>query len=485
MKWYAERLQTYLLPAFQEASTEEEIKMVCQNEIAFWMEKYPDKPNSWKTPHTQSRNFVRQADLDEQKRAWILQYLRLADETWTDADKANSESLAVRLESQLFLKQPDQVVEQADALLTSDRWQDIAAGLLLATGRRATEILKTAQFEPSTAYSVVFSGQIKHHVNPFEIVTLCPAEKVIGALARLRDVLDTEEMTEHQVSNAFHRTLGKSVKTHFQEIIPARDGEEISPQVLRSVYLRLAIFFYAPVNVDAETFAAEISGHRKKGKASETDPDERSYGAAPHYAEYKLVDSKGQIDGRQGVKLSEPGVEVLAVFSQGARVIKGAYKPARTSAVALTPESLFTGEDLKTVQEGMAAANMVDFVAYIKMALKRQARTDLGMARRDTLADVASMSMDDLARVRKPAAAAERFRRSVASLNAYNDTHVQAERWFINNTLVRQHVGGNFNAITAYLNEHAAEVKAMNARYNLDPSYNRKPTNVKDVVPVE
>jgi hypothetical protein len=489
LKWVNERWTATLLPALTEATTEEEIKMICQNEMAYWLEKYPDKPNSLRTPHTQSRNLVRASGLPEGKKETILKHLSLGEERWQEINQGTGVKLAERLENQLFLANPDKIVDQAGALLAGERWQDIAAGLVMATGRRATEILKTAQFERATDYSVIFSGQIKHSVNAFEIPTLTGAGPVISALERLRDILDTQDMTEHEVSNAFHRALGASVKRCFGEIIPSREGEEISPHTLRSVYLRLAIFFYAPLGVDAETYAAEISGHRKRSKAA-VEKEERSYGAAPHYSEYKIVDRAGQIDGRQGVKLG-PDVPVLGVFAgshNGATPVSARSMPILAApAGPLTPESLLVGEDLKTVVEGMAAAGIVDFVAYIKMALKRQAKTDLGLAKRDTVADVSQMSMDELARVRKPATAAERIRRAVAALAAYNDAEgrAQAERWYVNNTLLKQLIGGRFEAITAWLEERQGEIKALNDKYELTPAYNRKPVDVKDVVKVE
>ncbi|MGH2478126.1 MAG: protelomerase family protein [Ktedonobacteraceae bacterium] len=486
LKWVAERCQTVLLPALEAASTEEAVKQIGLAELAFWQEKFPDTPNSWRTPHTQSRKIVRTSALPAQTIEWTLQYMNLGDEKWTEINRPSGPALADRLEHQILLQDPDRIVVQANALLVSDRWQDLAAGIVMATGRRATEILKTARFERATAYSVLFHGQIKHKLtNSFEIPTLCEAGKVVDAMERLRDVLDTEEMTEHEVSNAFHRALGKSVKQHFEGIIPAREDESISPQTLRSVYLRLAIFFYAPLLVDAETFAAEISGHRSKGEGQE---DQRSYGAAPHYAEYKIADAAGQIDGRQGVKLGQPGVEVLTVFSRshnGASPVLAASRPIVAAGGVLTAESLLAGAELQTVLDGMEAANITDFTAYLKAALKRQARTDLGMARRDTLADVASMSMEDLAKTRKPATASERIRRAVAAIANYNDTHVQLERWFVNATLLSNLIGGRFETIMAWLEEHKIEVDEINTKYDLTTAYNRKPVDVKLVIEVK
>ena len=107
-------------------------------------------------------------------------------------------------------------------------------------------------------------------------------------------------------------------------------------------------------------------------------------------------------------KLGNAGVEVLSVFvgSQNS-VMPVVARSMPLSVMALAPESFLSGEDLKIVLAGMEAANITDFVTYLKMALKRQARTDLGMAKRDTVADVSSLSMEELARMRKPATAAD------------------------------------------------------------------------------
>jgi hypothetical protein len=44
----------------------------------------------------------------------------------------------------------------------------------------------------------------------------------------------------------------------------------------------------------------------------------RDYAATMHYFDYRIGDGAGQIDGRQGIRLSEPGIEVLEVFRKGA-----------------------------------------------------------------------------------------------------------------------------------------------------------------------
>ena len=56
-----------------------------------------------------------------------------------------------------FLNNPNAIAQTALNLLKSDRWAEIAAGLAVVTGRRVSEILKTAQFDLVSPYSVMFT----------------------------------------------------------------------------------------------------------------------------------------------------------------------------------------------------------------------------------------------------------------------------------------------------------------------------------------
>ncbi|NJO97967.1 MAG: hypothetical protein HC764_19865 [Pleurocapsa sp. CRU_1_2] len=65
----------------------------------------------------------------------------------------------------------------------------LKGGLAVLTGRRCTEVIKTAQFEFKTKYSVIFTGALKRGDEPvecvFEIPTLCEAQLVIEAIVLL------------------------------------------------------------------------------------------------------------------------------------------------------------------------------------------------------------------------------------------------------------------------------------------------------------
>lgn len=58
-------------------------------------------------------------------------------------------------------EQVEALTRRAVWLLGRTHWAEIAAGLVAVTGRRSSEILATATFEPVSRWSVSFSGQLK------------------------------------------------------------------------------------------------------------------------------------------------------------------------------------------------------------------------------------------------------------------------------------------------------------------------------------
>jgi hypothetical protein len=83
--------------------------------------------------------------------------------------------------------------------------------------------------------------------------------------------------------------------------------------LFRAVYATIAVYFYCPQQVNATLFKAEIQGHRMVADAS-TKRALRSYSASRHYNDYYVAGSNGNVDGRQGVRLGAPGVQLLEVF---------------------------------------------------------------------------------------------------------------------------------------------------------------------------
>jgi hypothetical protein len=94
-------------------------------------------------------------------------------------------------------------------------------------------------------------------------------------------------------------------------------------------------------------FKAEIQGHRMVADAS-TKRALRSYSASRHYNDYYVAGSNGNVDGRRGVRLGEPGVQLLEVFKTPA--------PSQTPTAPAQP--MPAPAAAKTGQKGSAAAQV-------------------------------------------------------------------------------------------------------------------------------
>jgi Telomere resolvase ResT/TelK catalytic domain len=320
-KWLVKRWAIFF-PAIEQAGTEAEIEALCKAEVQAWREESSIKQeSSLRNPMNESRNEVRKrlhGDLQE----WTLKHLAFSQEWYKKHNAPSRVALENRLEHQQLMQDPDAIIAKGVELLTSQEWADIAVGLAVCTGRRPGEVLKTAIFELKSGYTMIFTGQLKRgerEIPPYEIPTLCTAAAAIDALARLRGLLPTSEMDVSTVTNRYSPFLQDAANRHFAQLIPVREGKDgLYGHLFRSVYARLAVFWYAPPSVADTHYMATIQGHTDFFEA-ETEEARRSYASSAHYSDYKIADPDGNIDGRQGLKLGTRDVELLEVFKPKSR----------------------------------------------------------------------------------------------------------------------------------------------------------------------
>jgi Telomere resolvase len=243
---------------------------------------------------------------------------------WTTMNEPIAAQAARRNENVVLLENPEAIVAQAVRLLESREWADIAAGLVVVTGRRSTEILGSAVFLPKSQWSVLFTGALKRRGEvqrlTFEIPTLTTAERVITALAKLRSICPAEGLTAELINRKYSHAVASACDRHFSDLVPKRDGRDnLFTHLFRSVYAAIATFWYAPPTVDATEYKAAIQGHYAILETTDSSL-RRSIAASRHYNDYKIADLKGNIDGRQGIKLGYGGVEVIDVFNPKLRM---------------------------------------------------------------------------------------------------------------------------------------------------------------------
>ena len=242
-----------------------------------------------------------------------------------------------------MLDNPEGIVAKAATLLTDTRLPALACGLAVATGRRFSELLSgQSRYEAASAWSVFFTGQRKHRGDPenfrFEIPTLVSADHVLLAWERLLKLIGNEVLTPHSINNRYNHIVNQAAEHHFRGLVPSRlpaaapgdEGSERDPHarerkadaiylhLFRAVYATIAVHWFCPPRVNRITYKAEIQGHRQILEADGS--MRRSYAASRHYDDYQIGDGKGNIDGRQGIKLGTvPGLEILTVFRKPGR----------------------------------------------------------------------------------------------------------------------------------------------------------------------
>ncbi|BCL84740.1 hypothetical protein ccbrp13_72050 [Ktedonobacteria bacterium brp13] len=334
-RWLAERIDALLgqlAPLGQ--GQEEEIARICAQEIAAWRARPSIKKESTlRNPMTDTRNAIRERLAVTVANRWLnphsqqyehlaLHYMNFTEEEWIRIMGDSQERFQRRLEEQQLLEQPDVLVQQAEALLLGEQWYEIALGLAIATGRRSTEIMKTAKFYPKTLSTITFEGQLKKRdllMKPYEIPTLVPADLVLSAWSRLRALVDCSTLEHDEVNNRYGSVVRALANERLSGLIPLRSSKEfVTTHLNRCIYGRLCVYYFAPSHVPDITYMATIYGHYwsdgSGGGEGEEEDVQRNYQSTLHYYDYMIGDGHGHVDRRQGLRLGEPGVEILEIF---------------------------------------------------------------------------------------------------------------------------------------------------------------------------
>lgn len=240
----------------------------------------------------------------------------LTDEEWA---KRNESTVRLdRLENPVEIN-PSDTLDRAYRLISSEDWREIAAGLILATGRRPHEIILTAQFDriDGDDYHVAFSGQGKKRGDEpeFAIATLLPAKDVVSALNRLRKdeyvktvISETRKefplrgnaqqkreakvRRNERIDSRTNGSLLRIVRSEFAGIVPPRYEEsDRNNKALRAAYLAMA------VNRDCDRRAtpgeemlqaARYAGHYVQSEKPESDSELRNLVTTLGYMDFRL-----------------------------------------------------------------------------------------------------------------------------------------------------------------------------------------------------
>jgi hypothetical protein len=289
-------------------------------EWAEWMRQSWDA--NGKAAITQQKDLLREVraalkhDLVEDHIA--LETMNFSTSEWIHANRPSNQRAAAQNAEQRVLTPGtvNAIVTRAVNLLSSREWYDIAAGLAVLTGRRSTEILKTATFTPKTEFSVCFTGALKRKGEEtpitFEIPTLCRAKYALKAMKKLRDIANTTSMTETQVNTRYSESVAKACDRHFADLVEPPEGKtNLYTHLFRKIYATIATYYYCPPTVDEAEFRAEIQGHFS-GHEDLSLAERRSIASDRFYRSYVILDDDRRT--AKGIHLNWQGVEVLETF---------------------------------------------------------------------------------------------------------------------------------------------------------------------------
>lgn len=528
---------------------EAEIERICTEEKALWRARPSIKSlSSLKEPMTDTRNEIRRFPFNERTR-WFnpktqehehifLKHMNWTEEEWKSMNKPSEDKLKKRLQSVKLIDHPDQVVEIAIRLLASQDWVDVALGLSVLTGRRLGEIMKVGNLQPKTMYTVLFSGQLKRKdvtLESYEIPILAQSSIVLEAWSRLRTLRDCSGMDGELIGKTYDTELSQAATRYYSEYVPAREGRvSLYTHLFRTIYPQIAVLWFCPVTTSPLEYIPTIQGHYWE-KDGQTGLD---YKASIYYADYNIGDGHGNVDGRRGLRLNEPGVVVLDAFNLELQPIEEPEtvkarevetpnpnlqltKQTKTKGSLISPKSERRADfDKIKTEAGIRSdddALILIFAEYRAMQELRQYTSSIDALRnllQDALKDsekpveylqemlsdkrtfkqsyekrgknknYSTLTTSELQRTHTMDAATEKWRRAVDAIIAYNNSVESPElRWYINPAVIVDLVGGKPAIIATYLKTRP-DVQAHHEKYDLKVGYNRRAVNIKERVTV-
>ncbi|PSW48368.1 hypothetical protein CTM83_20245 [Photobacterium leiognathi subsp. mandapamensis] len=177
------------------------------------------------------------------------------------------------------------------------KWEALAVGIALATGRRAIEVLIQGEFTKTGKYSLKFSGQAKERTgidreNEFEIYSLIEADKVLSAIEILRSYPNIQAMFKelsegrhYQFNELVHNRTATHLNNFMRDMMRGAEmetgiGRDWVFKDTRAIYAAICfkLFFDTDKrwnNVDQDMFFQTLLGH--------SDPK-----AQAHYKQFKI-----------------------------------------------------------------------------------------------------------------------------------------------------------------------------------------------------
>ena len=161
-----------------------------------------------------------------------------------------------------------EMIQMSKLLIKSKKWDEIAIGLSLLTGRRITEILKTAKFEDvGEKGAIYFEGQLKAkgEKQGYLIPTIgATSKQLVKALERLRKLLNTENLSPVQVNEKHSYRCRDLTKRYFSKFIGSDNSHRCTPHDLRAIYATYCNDNFKQKWQSTNSYLSSILGHSEQ-----------------------------------------------------------------------------------------------------------------------------------------------------------------------------------------------------------------------------
>ena len=482
-------------------SGKDQIESYCQARKADYEQTCQEKaknPDGWKNTAASYMSQIRRAiaqwqetiDLDETnsypqqtKEGVVNQHLALLYMNYpSDFHKERMAPTNTRKQEQRrnleTISDVDAYQAQIDGLLESREWRELAAGLIAATGRRPSEILKTAQFEQIGKFEVAFSGQLKtkgEERSAYSTYTLVESANVIDGLARLRrmpEIKAVRKQTLAQMDSGKNSTLNSIIRESFESLLDPPYGEkQLSAKNLRASYAAIAIYLFCPWKQSTNQFITERLGHTSDATAT-------------NYEDYQVCDPQGKPLTRGAwVERVNEKMEIPKM----AKILNTRIRITQADREVLDDEEFLPGDDLASrMSELIRLARLgkalesgeIGAIAPISPEGEPESK-ELSIAQTESensTSPLSSIPSEELFSSHRPGSAREKIRRVVAAIKSYNESQCEkSAQWAINSGVIKALTNINSKAIKEYLNsdEGRLQVTDYNALHGFSFHHNR------------
>lgn len=244
--------------------TDKSASKVARLELKFLRENY--KLTTIQTILTKYRNALKEIATDKKPYLLTRKTLTILKSEQIAIKSKYERKLTTQSRNRKPVKNAEYMVKIALQLLNSEKYSDIVIALCLLTGRRMTEILKTAKFTNSknSQKCLFFRGQLKttNKNLKYEIYTLGNSRDLCkAALKRLRVMLDVSNMSNNEVARKYETTINAACRKYFSSFIGKKDIDFCSCHDLRNIYALLCSREFRPIEQTESSFIAQVLGH--------------------------------------------------------------------------------------------------------------------------------------------------------------------------------------------------------------------------------